>query len=309
MKYQVAWHSIRGTRASNQDRVACIERRNAVLMVLADGLGGHAGGALAAEILVQVATKAFQAVRQKAITEPSAFLALIMMKAHRAMHAVGTRNRPPIQPRTTGVLCLVQDGYAYWAHIGDSRLYHFRNGSLLTRTRDDSSAEELRKGGVLSEDEMLTHPGKSVLLKCLGSSEPPKINFGEEIALQRSDVLLLCSDGLWEIFAPGEMLRYLEQGPLEERLTQMLFDAEDRKSKGSDNISAVSLRWEDGVTSMPRLQRHGVNIDQKALLAAAAMPSRAKQAGAGTEAHKPEPSLEESLRELDKLLKQFTTKN
>lgn len=312
MRYAVAFHSLRGTRASNQDRVAYVERGNAVLMVLADGLGGHAGGALAAEILVHVAKRAFQAVRQPLITEPSAFLGLVTMQAHRAMHATGAKHNPPIQPRTTCVLCLVQHGYAYWAHVGDSRLYHFRNGALLTRTLDDTSVEQLRTGGVLSEEEMLTHPGKSVLLRCLGAAELPAINFGEERALHRGDVLLACSDGLWEAFSPEEMLPYLRRSSIEEGLEQMLFDAEDRKTKGSDNITAVALRWEDGVTSYPRLQRAGAQVDPKLLLTGAppaASPQKPGPARANpAPKRQPAPSLEDSLRELDALIKQFGTK-
>jgi PPM family protein phosphatase len=101
VKYQLAYHSLAGGRATNQDRVVCAERDNAVLMVLADGLGGHEGGALAAEILTQTALHAFEAVRQPVITKPSAFLALTIMQAHKTIFARGHAQVPPISPRTT----------------------------------------------------------------------------------------------------------------------------------------------------------------------------------------------------------------
>src|SRR4030067_2920749 len=87
MKYQLAYHSLAGGRATNQDRIVCAERDNAVLMVLADGLGGHEGGALAAEILTQTALRAFEAGRQPVITQPSTFLALTTPHAHKAVFA------------------------------------------------------------------------------------------------------------------------------------------------------------------------------------------------------------------------------
>ena len=120
MKYELAEYSLRGAREMNQDAIGYSERGNSVLLVLADGLGGHEGGELASELLVQAVIHAYQSVKQAMITQPSAFLALAILHAHRAINSMGKAQNPPIEPRTTCVLCLVQDGYAYWAHVGDS---------------------------------------------------------------------------------------------------------------------------------------------------------------------------------------------
>jgi len=267
MKYQLAYHSLAGGRATNQDRVVCAERDNAVLMVLADGLGGHEGGALAAEILTQTALRAFEAVRQPVITKPSAFLALTIMQAHKAIFARGQAQVPPISPRTTCVLCLVQNGYAYWAHVGDSRLYHFRNGQALTRTLDHTVTEQMHLDGLLSEEEMKRHPDKARLLKAVGGPRAPSISLGQETALHRDDILLLCTDGLWEALTADELFGFLNYPTLDEGVEEMLLAAEKRMKQRADNLSAISLRWLDNVTSSLPIQSQAMQeTDHKTLL-------------------------------------------
>lgn len=270
MRYQIAQHSLRGGRKSNEDRIGFAERDNAALMVLGDGLGGHSGGELAAEILVLTALQAFRAIKQTIIAKPSAFLALTIMQAHRRMIAYGKSRTPPIAPRTTCVLCLVQNGYAYWAHVGDSRLYHFRNGRLLRRTLDHTKTEQLHTDGLISEEEMLSHPDKSRLLKCLGGAKDPVISLSKETPLQRNDVLLLCSDGLWESMPPDLMTPYLRAKSLEEGVADLLNDADERRDNAGDNLSAVCLRWEEGAPSgLPLEPRSMTEADYKSLRAEA----------------------------------------
>lgn len=255
MKYQLAYQSLRGSRPTNQDRVAHAERDNAVLMVLADGLGGHRGGDMAAELLTQTALRTFRAVKHPRIDQPSAFLALTIVQAHNAIHEFA-KSAPALTPRTTCVLCLVQDGYAYWAHVGDSRLYHFRQGALRVRTQDHTTTEELRREGLLSDDEMRDHPQKSRLLKCVGGPSRPTISLGEETRLEYGDTLLLCSDGLWEALAPEALLKFLGRGSLEEGVEDMLAAAERTMRGSSDNLSALCLRWEEAATRAPALQNN-----------------------------------------------------
>jgi len=254
MQYDLAHYSLSGARPTNQDRVAVAERDRATLLVLADGLGGHEGGALAAETLIQVAVRLFQQVHQPQIHQPSTFLAFAILRAHRTIIEQGRAHVPPISPRTTCVLCLVQDGYAYWAHVGDSRLYHYRGTRLLTRTEDHTIAEELRREGVLSEREMQVHPEKSRLLKAVGGPFAPSISLGPETALEENDTLLLCSDGLWEAIEPTEIPGYLLRASLEDGIEEMLLAAEHRMKQACDNLSAIGLRWREPRTRVPPLQ-------------------------------------------------------
>jgi serine/threonine protein phosphatase PrpC len=266
VKYTIGEHTLRGSRRINQDRIAFAERDNAVLMVLADGLGGHARGELASELLTQTIIQQFTSIRQPLIEQPSAFLALSILHAHKMIKAMGEAHRPPINPRTTCVVCLVQNGYAYWAHVGDSRLYLFRNGKLVERTQDDTMIERMRQEGVLTEEEMLTHPDKSRLLKCVGGPKEPSISLGQETLLNPGDIILLCTDGLWEALPQETIIGYLHRGDLGDAVVDLLLAAESERGGSSDNISAIALRWDDVISKDLPLQTENITqVDQAGL--------------------------------------------
>jgi serine/threonine protein phosphatase PrpC len=313
MKYTLGEHTLRGSRRINQDRIAYAERDNAVLMVLADGLGGHARGELASELLTQNVVQGFTSIRQPLIEQPSAFLALSILQAHKMIKAMGMAHSPPIEPRTTCVICLVQNGYAYWAHVGDSRLYLFRNGDLIERTQDDTMIERLRQEGVLTEEEMLTHPDKSRLLKCVGGPRDPSVSLSQETLLNPGDVLLLCTDGLWEALSQDVIVSYLKRDDLEDSVVDMLLAAEVARKGASDNISAIAFRWEDSMSHELPLQAETVSqIDRQDLKLAAKtrlttetrrnLSAKSKDLGKSVE------SLEKELQELESYLGKIVPK-
>lgn len=266
MKYRLAQHTVAGSRPENQDRIASVERDNAVLMVLADGLGGHAGGGLAAETLVQTVVKSFQKFKQPMITNPPAFLALSILHAHKAINTYTKAAKQPPSARTTCVLCLLQNGYAYWAHVGDSRLYHFRDNQLLTRTLDHTTAEQLQQDGIIKIDDKSTNKLKSYLLKCVGGPQRPRITLSEETLLLPGDALLMCSDGVWQALGTAGLSGYLYYQSLDESIEEMLLGAENRMKEACDNLSVIALRWNDTATTHQPLQTGPASeIDQDIL--------------------------------------------
>ena len=267
MRYSLAHHSIRGARKYNEDRVAVAERENAVLMVAADGLGGYAGGEIASEAMVETAVESFNKVRQPIIRDPSAFLVLTVMHAHRVVNKRAREAGIEVSlPRTTCVICLVQNGYAYWGHVGDSRLYHFRGNQLLTRTLDDSTSERMRRDGLISDDDMRTPNWQGQLVRCVGGLKRPVITLGAETPLERDDVLLLCTDGVWRAFSNAQLIRQLRQERLDQMLEELLQSAEKRMRKDCDNASAMVLRWEDECTvRSPIYGERAAQIDQEQL--------------------------------------------
>lgn len=238
MRYRYAISTEKGTRDYNQDRAACLEGSDSVLLILGDGLGGYTGGDIAAEILVDTASKAFLKIRTPVIEEPSLFLALILQHAHRAINRHAKDSTKEIDPRTTAVLCLIQNGYAYWAHAGDSRLYLFRNGAQLTRTLDHTGKDQAKGGSRYI-------PVKTGLYNCIGGPSRPSISLGAEVALQYGDRLLLCSDGVWQGMSIDEVSDFIHEDDLEEANDNMLETIVERHPEMCDNVTSVVFSWED----------------------------------------------------------------
>lgn len=243
MKYNVSKANRLGNRKSNQDRMGVVETRHAILLVLADGLGGHAGGDIAAETVVNCAIRHFKSVTQP-IRNPSVLINDIILRAQRDVLNLAAASDPPLQAKSTCVVCIVQDGFAYWGHLGDSRLYVVRNKALLTRTRDHSRVEELFKQGLITEKEKSTHPDKNLITRCIGSeNQRPQPSLSRALPLQLGDVILLCSDGLWSPLTDKDILKGVQKKNFDDAIEDLASEAEETSYPQSDNISVVALRW------------------------------------------------------------------
>ncbi|MCG7958738.1 MAG: protein phosphatase 2C domain-containing protein [Candidatus Thiodiazotropha taylori] len=247
MKYETAQCSLIGNRSMNQDRCLVMEAPDAILLALADGMGGHPKGEMAAQILMDNARKAFLTSR-KPISNPRFFLSGLMEMSHQQITAFGDRQEPPIEPRTTGVLCLVQEDCAYWAHIGDSRLYIMRDGVIHLRTDDHSYVEHLRQQGLISAAQVHTHKFRNYVTRCLGgNSNRPVAELSGPHDLKKGDVVLLCSDGFWGPLPERPMVDnlYKNNAPLLNNISDLAKQAETKSNPESDNVTVVALRWRD----------------------------------------------------------------
>lgn len=241
--YHIAQSNRLGNREINQDRCAVSESDGAVLLVLADGMGGVPGGEVAAQILINTVVKLFDKVA-KPIACPTTFLKHTLNAAHQGI--LRSTDNPDDEriPGTTCVACIIQQGRAWWAHIGDSRLYIFRNNGMIFRTQDHSFVEELRQRGEISAAEMLTHPARNYLTRSLGGTRTaPEIVYAGNFMLQKNDTLLLCSDGLWSPLEDLDLETQLLSDDLEVVVDNLAAEAETRSYPNSDNISVLVLRW------------------------------------------------------------------
>jgi serine/threonine protein phosphatase PrpC len=243
MKYVVYQASRKGGRQYNEDRVAYAYTSDAMVMVLADGMGGHHMGEVASQLTVQVITGLFQSRARPTLPDMSAFLLDGIYAAHDAINEYALRKRLNDPPRTTCVVCIVQRGIACWAHVGDSRLYHFSRRELLSRTRDHSVVQQMVDEGVISAEEMTTHPERNRLYNSVGGYTLPDIEIEQPVTLADGDVLFLCTDGVWPEISDKEMISTLRAYPLERAVKHMMDHAEFRAGQGSDNLSVVAMRY------------------------------------------------------------------
>ena len=254
MKVLTAFTNRLGNRVSNQDRHLVLERPDSVLLVVADGMGGHARGELAAQATVDSLKRSFTS-QALPVADPVSFLQSAFETAHLEVIDAGRSCTPPVSPRTTCVACLVQGNRAYWAHLGDSRLYLVRNAALLARTRDHTPVQDLLQRGAISETELRAHPLRNSVSRCIGGLHTlPAVSFGQA-ELRADDTLLLCSDGLWNALPEKKLVDIPGYGNLQHTIDTLSNEAEMASYPHSDNISVVALRWlSAGSPRRPRAQ-------------------------------------------------------
>jgi serine/threonine protein phosphatase PrpC len=237
--------SLLGGREENQDRVSAAVAEHSALLVVVDGMGGHANGARAAEVTQQVILEAFWHTPQP-IFDPMGFLHLTLGRAHEEVVKLGSSLSIEHRPRATCAVCVVQQGATWWAHVGDSRLYHLRQGTLVSRTRDHSHVELLLREGLITADQALIHPMRNFVECCLGGDPIlPDMTLAKRRPLEPNDVLLVCTDGMWAGVRDSEIASELGAvgAPLRQTLMDLAERAVVRTGAASDNTSAAALRW------------------------------------------------------------------
>ena len=171
MHVEYAKVSALGDRQDNQDRAAVVVSEDAAMMLVFDGMGGHADGAIAAETGLKIVQDIFMSSTLP-IFDPQGFLYMALARAHDEVVGLGKEVAVDFRPRATCAICLIQEGGAYWAHIGDSRIYQIRNGKVLNRSRDHSHVEVLIQEGAITEEEAQDHPMRNFVECCIGGDAP-----------------------------------------------------------------------------------------------------------------------------------------
>lgn len=245
MQTETADVSLIGHREENQDRVAVAVADHAVLLVALDGMGGHAEGARAAEVARAILLELFWQTPHP-VFDPLGFLHLALGRAHEEVVKLGSGLSMETRPRATCAVCLVQDGAAYWAHVGDSRVYQIRQTQVHQRTRDHSHVEVLLREGLIREEEVQSHPMRNYVECCLGGDAAlPEMSISARRKLHAGDVLLLCTDGVWANLKDQDFAQFANTPgrPLRDALRELGERAVQASAPHSDNTSAAALRW------------------------------------------------------------------
>jgi serine/threonine protein phosphatase PrpC len=256
LKLDVCIAQHQGDRHEQQDRVAIVHHRRtpgACMAVLADGMGGHTGGAQAAAQVIHSASLAFQEWGSR--NDARQLIEECLRDAHSIIKA--SRYIDEKDPHSTAViLVLLPDGSCFWAHCGDSRLYCFRGERMLFHTEDHSYVVHLVRTGKITAEMAETHPSRNILLTSVGGKDEPKVDFGDmkmlETRLLPGDSFLLCSDGLWGYFKDAELGQIVSSLPAREASAKLIEIARERGHGGGDNVSLALLKlFDDPVKKIP----------------------------------------------------------
>ncbi|NML87201.1 PP2C family serine/threonine-protein phosphatase [Polaromonas sp.] len=237
MKFSVFQVSRKGGRKTNEDRMGYCYTRESGLFVLADGMGGHPEGEVAAQLALQIISALYQKEARPMVRDPAEFLAAALLAAHHQILRYATEKGMLDTPRTTLVAAVLQGTGATWVHCGYSRLYLVRDGELLMRTRDHSYLEQ--HGAVKSE-----HINRNILFTCLGSPTKPVFDITGPLTLLQGDKLLLCSDGLWGSLSDTEIVGQLVGKCVSEAVPELVESALRAGGEHSDNVTVLAMEWE-----------------------------------------------------------------
>ncbi len=240
MQFETATLSSAGGRENNEDCCGHALIGAAGCWVLCDGLGGHRGGEIASKTAVEAALASFRA--NPSVTAEA--LAAHVDRAHQAVVEKQIVDPELTGMRTTLVLLVASGEAARWIHVGDSRLYWFRDGKIHEQTRDHSVPQRLAEAGEIRADQIRFHEDRSRLLRSLGAKQDPGAAAGAMPGPpEPGDAFLLASDGFWEWVLETEMEASLAASKHSKQwLERMEAQLRQRATGEFDNYSAIAVR-------------------------------------------------------------------
>lgn len=225
-----------GGREYNDDTVRIISQNDGLCVFVGDGLGGYAGGKIASSTAANIIgdyRKDNHLLNEEA-----------MMEAAKAANegVLAEQKRSHGQMKTTMVVLTVEGRQARWMHVGDSRLYYFRDGKLQSQTMDHSVSQMAVLMGEIKQEEIRFHEDRNKVLRALGSGNA-KPEISPLLSLEGNEhTFLLCTDGFWEYVYENEMEDFLKKaGSPKEWLEQMQGLLRNRASREHDNFSAAAV--------------------------------------------------------------------
>ncbi len=202
-------HTDTGSRDHNEDSYAIVELDGSLLMIVADGLGGHNAGEVASELAVVEIQETVQRLLH-ATSDYRRILEASIEKANKEIFTLGKTDSTCAGMATTAVLALIDGEKAHLVNVGDSRAYLVNDSGIKQITKDQSLVQSLLDMGAIDEDEIFDHTQKNVVLQSLGNKEHVTPD-SFEIKLEPNDILLFCSDGLTDILRDDEILSVVKR--------------------------------------------------------------------------------------------------
>ena len=231
-----------GSRSYNEDSAvqkACGERE---VFAVADGLGGCGAGDIASSAAVRTVVETFE--KQTSINSEE-LLEKVFYSAQDKVLSLQKTEKAHHEMASTLTVLLLEGGSAQWAHIGDTRLYMFRNGEVLYQTKDHSVPQMLVNMGEMEPEEIRYHPDRSRLLSVVGRQWNGKVfSVSPKVRIKKGDAFLLCSDGFWELIEEKQMCsKLLETSNAAHWVEKMKSVVlKNGRGKNMDNLTALAVR-------------------------------------------------------------------
>ena len=223
----------------NEDASAHVDTSLGILVIVCDGMGGHAGGKEASELAVKTIVERVKGAPEG--TSPRDALKIAIEEANASIWNMPTAEAG-LRPGSTVVTALIHGSGVDIAHVGDSRIYLLHAGAVSQVTRDHSMVQELVDRNLIRAEDAAKHPDANKILRALGIAKDVEVEVRPEpIAYVAGDVLVLCSDGLSDLLAPSDILEIAGTRPPAQAAGQLVDLANARG--GHDNITAVVLRF------------------------------------------------------------------
>lgn len=229
-----------GNRKINEDSYGIVNANDTACYVVADGLGGHGKG----EVAARLAVDAFKMVFSRVNGSLENMFNNAFQTAQNAIITEQNALSNTGQMKTTVCALAIRNGEVMWAHIGDSRVYAFSHGKVKKRTFDHSVPQMLVASKEIKESEIRFHPDRNRLLKALGEEGEilQKVEISKKRKLKEFQAFLLCSDGFWELVTEKEMERLLaESNTVEKWVKKMVKVAKKNKTDDMDNCTAIGV--------------------------------------------------------------------
>ncbi|MCV2351970.1 PP2C family protein-serine/threonine phosphatase [Paucibacter sp. Y2R2-4] len=303
MRFSTYQVSRRGGREKNEDRMGYCYTREAGLFALADGMGGHPEGEVAAQLALQTLAALFQREAKPALAKPDEYLQDAILIAQQQLLRYAADKQMSDTPRTTIVACVLQGRNAYWAHCGDSRLYLVRAGRLIARTRDHSYIELQAALGRVPQGADAFN--RNVLFTCLGSPGKPMVDISGPMQLEPGDRLLLCSDGLWGTVADDEITEQLAKRPISDAVPELVEQALRNGGVRCDNVTVLAVEWEGA--GDPEADSEAIStlgLDDQGF----ASTIQGRMGAAGRRDEMDEDELDRSVREINEVIRQANSR-